>query len=98
MQMRAGGASRGADRTEGLAATDVLTLADIEGGEMSVERVDLCAVVDDHESTISGIAAGEDHLAIAARRHGHAVASLDVESRVQLAATPVGRRAHAEAR
>src|SRR5919198_5505237 len=98
VEVRAGGTARGADGADRLPATHALALAHVERGEMSVERVELAAVVDDDQGAVARVAPGEDHLAAAGRRHGEAVARRDVDARMHLAALAVGRHARAEGR
>src|SRR5438128_2217060 len=96
--MRARGAPRGADRTELLAAADALSLAHEDLGEVPVERLQVPAVIDDHQPAVARIAAGVDHLAGAACGHWPSIRRLDVDAGVHLAAVSVRRQARAERR
>src|SRR5437879_13008512 len=82
VEVRPGGAARGADGADRLTTTHALALAHVERGEMPVERVELAAVIDDDEATVARVAPGEDHLAPAGRRHRGAVARRDVHARL----------------
>src|SRR5438874_7176057 len=79
VKVRPGGAARRADGADRLAAMHLLALAHVERGEMAVERVEPTAVIDDHEAAVARVAPGEDHLAVAGRRHRKAVLRRDVE-------------------
>src|SRR5437773_7998529 len=74
VEVRPGGAARGADGADRLAATHALALAHVERGEMPVERVELAAVSDDDDATVARVAPGEDHGAVAGRVDRRAVA------------------------
>src|SRR5438477_12898041 len=89
--MRAGGASRRADRAELLATADTLALADGDPREVPVERLEVAAVIDDHQPAVARVAAGVDHLAGAARGHGLAERGLDVDAGMHLAPVAVAR-------
>src|SRR5881392_3052333 len=96
VEVRPGGAARGADGADRLAATHALALAHVERGEMPVERVELPAVSDDDDATVARVAPGEHHGAVAGRGHRRAVARRDVDAGVHLAALAVGGPAGAE--
>src|SRR5213596_1818651 len=98
VEVRPGGAARGADGADRLAATHALALAYVERGEMPVERVELAAVSDDDDATVARVAPGEDLGAVAGRGHRRAVARRDVDAGVHLAALAVGGPAGAEGR
>src|SRR5436309_14338513 len=88
--MRAGGASRRADRAELLATADTLALADGDPREVPVERLQVAAVIDDDQPAVARVAAGVDHLAGASRGHGLAERLLDVRAGMLLAPLAVG--------
>src|SRR5438034_409292 len=98
VKVRPGGAARRADGADRLAAMHLLALAHVERGEMAVERVEPTAVIDDHDAAVARVAPGEDHLAVAGRRHRKAVLRRDVDAGVHLAPLAVGGRADAEGR
>src|SRR5438874_3524615 len=98
VKVRPGGTARRADGADRLAAMHLLALAHVERGEMAVERVEPTAVIDDHEAAVARVAPGEDHLAVAGRRHRKAVLRRDVDAGVHLAPLAVGGRADAEGR
>src|SRR5437867_7695424 len=84
VEMRPGGAARGADGANRLTATHALALPHVERGEMPVERVELTAVIDDDEAAVARLAPGEDHLAAAGRGDREAIARRDVDAGVHL--------------
>src|SRR5437867_6878170 len=96
VQVRARGASGGADRADRLATAYLLALADVELGEMTVERVEAAAVVDDDETTVASVATGEHDLAVAGGGDRMAVAGRDVDAGMHLPALSVGRLARPE--
>src|SRR5215475_12873918 len=77
VEVRPGGASRGADRADRLTTMHTLALTYIERGEMPVERVELATMINDDQVAIARVAPGEDHLAAAGHSHGEAVARRD---------------------
>src|SRR2546425_8390575 len=60
VEVRAGRATARADRADRLPAAHELALPHVERGEMTVERVESAAVVDDDEAAVAAVAAGED--------------------------------------
>src|SRR5438067_13400816 len=96
--MRARGAPRGADRTDLLAAADALPLAHQDLREVPVERLEVAAVIDDHQPAVARVAAGVDHFAGAACSHRLPVRRLDVDTGMHLGTASVGPQAQAERR
>src|SRR5438093_10003913 len=96
VEIRALDATRVADRTALLAAADALPLAHQDLREVPVERLEVAAVIDDHQPAVARVAAGVDHLAGAARGHGLAERGLDVDAGMHLAAVAGRRFANAE--
>src|SRR4029453_13421050 len=97
VEVRARGASGVAGEGDDLPALDGLPLLDADLLEVTVERAETVAVVQDDGRAVLAPVAREVHRAGGRREHGGAAASADVEPAVELLVARPGRWAHPEA-
>src|SRR5262249_62257769 len=95
VEVRAGGAARLSDGADDLALAHLAPDVGVDGGEVAVDGLQVEAVVDDHHVAVAAHPARGHDRAGAGRRHPPAGRGTDVESGVELPATPAVRRAAA---
>src|SRR2546423_5875283 len=98
MQMRAGGAARGADAADDLANANGLPDFDIDGREVRVARRKTVAVIDLDHLAVTAVPARHRDGASRCSAGGLACVGTDVEARVHRGRAEERVRAHSEAR